>query len=585
MRNYDRVTARVPEGIQHRKAYIVGGGIAGLAAAAFLVNDAYMPGANITVFEQLRIAGGSMDGVGDPTNGYISRGDRELEPNMECLWYLCSLIPSIDEPGRTVLEETRDSNIAVPINSKYRLTSNQFVKTDYETTGLRLSDTDQEGLLRMIVTAEADLEGKTIEQWFSPSFFTSNLWYLWSSMLAFQPYHSLIEMRRYALRFVQHLPGIPHLRGILHTKYNQYDSIIAPLTSWLQERGVVIRHESEVTDLNISISDGQQEKTVTALRLSAGGQPEVIPVGADDLVLVTNGSMTQNSTNGSMSETAVRNDDTVHRGCFSLWERLAEKSSDFGNPAAFISNPDASFFVSWTLTITDYPQLVNYIVERTGNVPGSGGVITMVDSAWFSSFHVPLQPVFREQPSNVQVLWGYGLRGWESGNLVGKPLSQCNGEEILRELLFHIGLSDKIDEILPHCNLIPTMMPYITSQFMPRQVSDRPLVIPPGSRNLAFIGQFVEVPGDVVFTVETSVRTAMTAVYGLLNLDRPVIPLYQGMYDVRVILAVTKAIIGSDKISLSALPHPNLLKLPGMLWQAGHEINNIPAIVEHEVTY
>ena len=55
MRNYDRVHPRKSEGIEERKAYIVGGGIAGLSAAAFLVRDAQMPGKNITVYDQLCI--------------------------------------------------------------------------------------------------------------------------------------------------------------------------------------------------------------------------------------------------------------------------------------------------------------------------------------------------------------------------------------------------------------------------------------------------------------------------------------------------------------------------------------------------
>lgn len=63
-------------------------------------------------------------------------------------------------------------------------------------------------------------------------------------------------------------------------------------------------------------------------------------------------------------------------------------------------------------------------------------------------------------------------------------------------------------------------MPYITSYFMPRHDGDRPLVIPEGSKNLAFIGNFSETPRDTVFTTEYSVRTAMEAVYTLLDVDR-----------------------------------------------------------------
>ena len=121
MRNYDRVHPRKPEGIEERKAYIVGVGIAGLSAAAFLVRDAQMPGKNITVYDQLPVFGGSMDAAGSAANGYVSRGERELEPYMECLWDLFGSIPSLYEEGRTVQDETRECNKNWEIDSKHRL--------------------------------------------------------------------------------------------------------------------------------------------------------------------------------------------------------------------------------------------------------------------------------------------------------------------------------------------------------------------------------------------------------------------------------------------------------------------------------
>ena len=67
-------------------------------------------------------------------------------------------------------------------------------------------------------------------------------------------------------------------------------------------------------------------------------------------------------------------------------------------------------------------------------------------------------------------------------------------------------------------------MPYITSMFMPRGPGDRPLPVPPGSRNLSFISQFVELAEDCVFTVEYSVRAAQTAVYARMAIDRAIPP-------------------------------------------------------------
>ena len=151
----------------------------------------------------------------------------------------------------------------------------------------------------------------------------------------------------------------------------------------------------------------------------------------------------------------------------------------------------------------------------------------------------------------------------------------------MREFLYYCGLEDKIDEIMPHITAIPVVMPYITSQFMPRGLKDRPEVIPAGNKNLAFIGQFVELEGDVVFTVETSVRTAMIAVYRLLHLDRPITPLFQGQYDIRMVNAGMKMMLGKDKIEVSDLPKINPLKINQTLHQIVDAINNIPSVPEY----
>ena len=79
------------------------------------------------------------------------------------------------------------------------------------------------------------------------------------------------------------------------------------------------------------------------------------------------------------------------------------------------------------------------------------------------------------------------------------------------------------------------MMPFITSQFLRRERGDRPEVVPQGSTNLAFTGQFCELPDDVVFTVEYSISSAQTALYTLLRLKREPPAVYKGQYDLRVL--------------------------------------------------
>ena len=109
--------------------------------------------------------------------------------------------------------------------------------------------------------------------------------------------------------------------------------------------------------------------------------------------------------------------------------------------------------------------------------------------------------------------WVYGLLSNTPGNYIKKPIEQCSGQEIVQELMYHLGVPEedikKFSE--ESCVVTPVYMPFITSYFMLREPGDRPLVIPNGSENLAFIGNFAETERDTVFTTEYSVRTAMVA--------------------------------------------------------------------------
>ena len=103
-----------------------------------------------------------------------------------------------------------------------------------------------------------------------------------------------------------------------------------------------------------------------------------------------------------------------------------------------------------------------------------------------------------------------------------------------------------------HC--VPCMMPYITAFFMPRTAGDRPKVVPEGCVNFAFIGQFADTVRDTVFTTEYSVRTAMEAVYTLLNIDRGVPEVFNSCYDIRVLLDSTSKMMDGRKVTDLKLP-------------------------------
>ena len=162
-------------------------------------------------------------------------------------------------------------------------------------------------------------------------------------------------------------------------------------------------------------------------------------------------------------------------------------------------------------------------------------MITFADSSWLTSIVLPHQPHFIWQPKDVEVFWGYGLRVDKPGDFVKKPMSACTGREIMTEILGCLHIESEAPQILKNSICIPCMMPFITSQFLTRGKADRPQIVPPGTVNLAFTGQFCELPDDVVFTVEYSIRSAATAVYSLLGLKRKPPAVYKGQYDPRVL--------------------------------------------------
>ena len=549
MRNYDRINAVPPEGIGQRRAHIIGGGIAGLAAAAFLVDDAGMPAGHVTIYESLPLMGGSMDAAGDAALGYTCRGERELEAWMECLWYLCAKVPSLTTPGLTILDETHQANDRDPIRSRYRLMEKQGALYDY--SGPLMSHHDARKMNELLLTPEAEIEMKTAADWFSPAFTQSVFWLCWSTMLAFRGYHSLIEVKRYSSRFLMTIGRLTDVSGILHTEFNEYDSLIKPIAVWLTSLGVTFRAGATVT--GIATRDVAGETLATGLSFDDFDGAHHLELTRDDLVFFTNGSLTQNATLGDTDTAPVFDRATADRGCFTVWEGLAARDPKFGRPAAFISDPDKSNWMTFFPTITGDPTFYDYMVKKTGSRPGTGGAVTVVDSSWKIGF-VIYGKYFPDQPADVNAFWAYGQCSEAVGDFINKPMRDCTGTEMFAELLYHCGLEDRIPGILAHSRVSTSMMPYITSQFMPRKVSDRPQVIPEGCVNLAFIGQFVETPGDVVFTVETSVRTAMMAVWGLTGLNKPIVPMHEPLYDLRVLVESLKVTLDIDEISLATLP-------------------------------
>ena len=516
------------------QVYMVGGGITSMAAAAFMIRDGDVFGQNITILEESDTIGGSLDGAGSAEDGYVLRGGRMLESKYLCTFNLFASIPTLDE-SETVTQETFRWNETMRTASKSRLFRDGCRQTAPK---FGLSEKHILTIERLVLEPETLLGRTSIAEQFDAAFLHTDFWFMWCTTFAFQPWHSAVEFKRYLARFAHMVDGFNRLLGIMRTVYNQNDSLVRPLHKWLKERGVKFEMNTRVTDLGFAMNG--LRKTVERIAFQRPGSEGAIAVSPRDYVLVTLGSMTEASSLGTM-DTAPMLGTKRDGGAWTLWETIAAGRPEFGRPAVFASHIQQSKWVSFTITLHD-PTFLRLVRELTGNVPGEGGLITFPDSGWLASIVIPHQPHFIGQPKNAEVLWGYGLAVDQPGNFVNKPMSACSGREIMMEVLGHLRIKAEAAAILDTCICIPGMMPFITSQFLPREKGDRPPVLPEGSHNLAFMGQFCEVPDDVVFTVEYSIRSAQLAVYGLLDLQLKPPGVYKGKFDPRVLLNAFRAL-------------------------------------------
>ncbi len=555
-----------PAGIEEKSAYLVGSGLASLAAACFLVRDAQMPGKNIHILEAMDIAGGACDGIDDPTRGYVMRGGREMEDHFECLWDLFHSIPSLEIPGASVLDEYYWLNKHDPNYSLCRATEHRG--EDAHTDGkFRLSQKGSMEIMKLFFTKDEDLYDKTIEDVFDDEVFRSDFWLYWRTMFAFENWHSALEMKRYFQRFIHHIGGLPDFSALKFTRYNQYESLILPMQKYLEAAGVEFRFGTEVTNVRFEIKDGK--KTARAIECRTKNGEMEIPLTEKDLVFITNGSCTEGTIYGDQDHAPLGDAEVRSSGCWSLWKKIAAQDPAFGHPEKFCSDIEKTNWESATVT-TSNEEIVDQIKKicrrdpRTGKVV-TGGIVSCRDSSWLLSWTINRQGQFKNQKKDEVCVWVYSLFTDVPGDHVKKPMKECTGKEITAEWLYHLGIPvEDIDRLAGEaCNCTPTMMPYITAFFMPRRAGDRPDVIPDGSVNAAFLGQFAETPRDTIFTTEYSVRTAMEAVYGLCGVDRGVPEVWGSVYDVRELLDSTVKLMDGKSPLEMKLPMPfEMMKKP-----------------------
>ncbi|WP_194815905.1 oleate hydratase [Nocardia sp. XZ_19_385] len=549
---------RKPEGVADKTAWFVGAGLASMSGAAFLIRDGRMAGEKITIFEELKLPGGALDGIKEPEKGFVIRGGREMENHFECLWDLFRSIPSMEIEDASVLDEFYWLNKDDPNSSLQRATVKQG--EDAHTDGLfTLGDRGQKDVVKVFLATREEMENKRIDEVFSKEFLESNFWMYWRTMFAFEEWHSALEMKLYLHRFIHHIGGLPDFSALKFTKYNQYESLVLPLYRWLLDEGVTFKFDTTVTDVDFDL--GSDKKQATRLHWVSEGVEGGVDLGPDDLLFMTIGSLTENSDEGDHHTPAKLDEGPAP--AWDLWRRIAPKDKAFGHPDVFAGDISKTKWESATVTTLDerIPRYIQKICKRdpfSGKVV-TGGIVTVRDSKWLMSWTVNRQPHFKQQPKDQIVVWVYSLFVDVPGDYVKKTMQECTGEEITQEWLYHLGVpvEDIAELAADAAKCVPCMMPYVTAFFMPRQAGDRPDVVPEGATNFAFIGQFSETTRDCIFTTEYSVRTGMEAAYQLLGIERGVPEVFNSTYDVRKLLAATSKLRDGKEVHL---PGPALVR-------------------------
>ncbi|KAF0506965.1 oleate hydratase [Pediococcus pentosaceus] len=551
------------------KAYMIGTGIANLAAGIYLIRDGGWSGNQITMFGLEKHGANDGAAVADyeqeyenqslsNNRGYLAKGGRMLnEETYENLWDILRSVPSLDNPGQSVTDDILNFDHAHPTHDVARLMDkkngirNNGGADDYNRMQFNNKDRYLLSKLMMMPESKEDkLNDISIAEWFaeSPHIFSTNFWYMWETTFAFKKESSAMELRRYMNRMILEFSRINTLEGVTRTPYNQFESIILPMRKYLADQGVEFINNRKITAFNFKDTPLRDDIIVTGLEYEdvESGETGKIEVDENDLVFDINGAITDSSSMGDFN-TPVR-ENMEYAPSAALWKQATEHFYNLGNPDKFFNDRAQSEWMSFTVTTNNH-YLVNEISRITQQEPGNA-LNTWVDSNNLLSIVVHHQPHFHAQKENETVFWGYFMFPRKNGDYVDKPVIEMTGKEMLQELLGHLSEVDRAaDNIINHeeeimdsiVNVIPVYMPYASALFNQRAVGDRPDVVPKNSKNLAFVSQFAEMPFDMVFTEQYSIRAAQKAVYHFMGIpESQMTPVHHYEKDPKVLLKATK---------------------------------------------
>ncbi|KAJ5109714.1 hypothetical protein N7532_002359 [Penicillium argentinense] len=509
---YTAENKRSPE---ETEAWILGSGTSSLASALYLIKNGKVPANNVHILDSHGSVGQILHQVGNPSSGYDQFAGCLPVPIGAPLKELLDSIPSVRVRGRSVLDEIQSAEVTRKSATKNCGTS-FLVQKDHTfqnipTHSLNLSIKHRLALVRLVLKGERRLGRGQIKDFLPSSFFQSTFWAIWSA-------HA-IELTRALREYLCEFHSLAILSCLDITGYYQHESIYLPIYFYLRSLDVDFRFDIKVRD--IETTPDNDHHTVSRLHLIQHGFEMHQDIGPHDIVIATLGSTVSGCTTGTHKyppdlqsiEPAEQLDEN-----WSLWLELRSRHSKFGNPYNFCTHQSQSILESFTITTEDL-AFFKHLSSLSRFSSAAGIYVILRESRWRLNLCIPTQEVFRHQPPNVRILWGFALFPESKGDYVKKSMLHCSGAEIMSELLHHVNFPSEL--LARHTVLVPRVMPRMSSLLVGRSPDDRPQVIPQNTSNIGLVGQFVELPHYTSVDVSYGVRSAEMAVSQLMNLHMP----------------------------------------------------------------
>lgn len=503
-----QLTGKEPQHLSpQRNVYFAGGGISSLAGAFYLVHDCRIPGSSIHIFESSSTIGGAFNVAGDGETGYVCPVPKLLSlrnhPNM---MDMLEKIPSVNLPNMSVKQEILSYMDSNPIKCSSRLVDKSGESLDSFTVSRQSLKT----IKSLMKQRDDEISDVDIEYFFSstPEFFDSNLWKLISTTYMLKSTSSALELKHVLACLSGELPELFTMENIVRSQYNLQETIIDALVKYLEAKNVNFATNCSILDVDFT-EDGSK---ISAIHLDDNGTAKTFYLNDRDLCFITNGSISECASLGDYDCAPIASDEEPVS--YGLWKNMISKKEGLGVADRFCSAGDTDI-VSFTITARS-SELIELIKQHTNEFLSSGTLITFADSSWGLTISCVPQPYFSSQSDDISVICGYGVNVSKMGDYIDKPMIISSGAEILFELVKHMGLEDRWEEINEDIiNVIPCVMPYATASSLPYFGNEKPLIISDKNSNFAFIGQFAKLGCGISYSSEYATRTAREAAYRL----------------------------------------------------------------------